>query len=253
MPLVTSSSCRSTCCLTALSLSVAQMVARSGSTSRSSEATTTAAPLGAAASLRSMMWHSTLMSWSSLRPSTRCSRNCGSSSLSGQPSSSVSMHSKAALRSSSPSSTVCLKGPRSTWCTSSGRFLVCSYSIGSSSGRASRTAAGLLCATQLSASSAPRRTLRSASSRVTRNWRSAASSTAGMGAPLANSVSVKRSELTTAARVSAEACDSRASSAGTTASGATAASLPRHSATTLRTPSSSRSANSKSRGSICST
>jgi len=31
-----------------------------------------------------------------------------------------------------------------------------------------------------------------------------------MGAPLANSVSVKRSELTTAARVSAEACDSRA-------------------------------------------
>ena len=35
-------------------------------------------------------------------------------------------------------------------------------------------------------------------------------STAGMGAPLANSVSVKRSELTTAARVKAEACDSRA-------------------------------------------
>ena len=52
--------------------------------------------------------------------------------------------------------------------------------------------------------------MRSASSRVTRNWRSAASSTAGMGAPLANSVSVKRSELTTAARVKAEACDSRA-------------------------------------------
>ena len=54
------------------------------------------------------------------------------------------------------------------------------------------------------------RTLRSASSRVMRNWRSEASSTAGMGAPLANSVSVKRSELTTAARVKAEACDSRA-------------------------------------------
>ena len=32
----------------------------------------------------------------------------------------------------------------------------------------------------------------------------------GVGAPLANSVSVKRSELTTAARVSAEARDSRA-------------------------------------------
>ena len=53
------------------------------------------------------------------------------------------------------------KGRRSTWCTSSGRFLVCSYSMGNSSGRASRTAAGLLCATQLSASSAPRRTWRS--------------------------------------------------------------------------------------------
>jgi len=37
---------------------------------------------------------------------------------------------------------------------------------------------------------------------------------AGMGAPLANSVSVKRSEFTTAARVSAEACDSRTWRAG---------------------------------------
>lgn len=47
-------------------------------------------------------------------PCSRCVMNCPTLMRSLQRSSSTSMHSKAALRSSSPSSILCLKGPKST-------------------------------------------------------------------------------------------------------------------------------------------
>mmetsp|Transcript_29072 Transcript_29072/g.74803 ORF Transcript_29072/g.74803 Transcript_29072/m.74803 type:complete len:222 (-) Transcript_29072:2803-3468(-) len=198
----------------------------------------------------SMRWQSSLMSPSSLSPSTRCCKKDENSSRSEHLERSVSIVSKAALRISRPSSTVCLNGPRSTWWTSSGLFAVSPYRSGSSVGSSSLMADGLLCARQLSASTAPRRTLRSASSSVARKASRDDCSGGGRG-PTPSSVTAQRMHAITVERVAADGDGSSASSCGTTAAGATAASRPRHSATTLRTPSSSRSAKERSLGSSC--
>mmetsp|Transcript_19750 Transcript_19750/g.37634 ORF Transcript_19750/g.37634 Transcript_19750/m.37634 type:complete len:216 (-) Transcript_19750:2763-3410(-) len=165
-------------------------------------------------------------------------------------SSRVSMHSKADFRSSSPSSTVCLKGPRSTVRTKSGLGTVCSYSKGRSVGRREWMMMALLCAVTCSTCTAARRTCRSSSVMRSRNLSMYDCSTASMGWGLSEMVHF--SDMTIVARALGEGDDKRSCKLGSKRSASMSVSFPRQSATTLRTPSSELSQCWKSRASTCS-
>mmetsp|Transcript_17915 Transcript_17915/g.51368 ORF Transcript_17915/g.51368 Transcript_17915/m.51368 type:complete len:327 (+) Transcript_17915:274-1254(+) len=151
-------------------------------------------------------------------------------------SSMVSMHAKLALRSGRPSSTVCLNGPRSTVRLSAVFTGIISKSSGITSERAaSRIVSGRWCASELNVTTAARRTTKSSS---LRSWTNAGSpflrASVGRGLVLANLrlvTSVQRTRACSFFRLLVMY--------GTTFSGVRIASLPRHSATMLRTPSSS--------------
>ncbi|CAN7943803.1 unnamed protein product, partial [Ixodes hexagonus] len=156
---------------------------------------------------------------------------------------------------SRPSSTVCLKGPISTSRISSDgltRTRVSRYSLGSREGSRSLTSSGRLWAAELSASSATRRTPRSGSPRASRNgdsrapstWEPSAQRDAGhhaVGALKDRSASAHLAAATTVALASGEGEARQASRRGSSSCGRERDRRPRHSATTLRAPSSGHS------------
>mmetsp|Transcript_33217 Transcript_33217/g.73438 ORF Transcript_33217/g.73438 Transcript_33217/m.73438 type:complete len:340 (-) Transcript_33217:387-1406(-) len=242
------SSCRSTSCFTASLLSLVVRVFSRGSTSFSRPASSAVG--SDAATLASMRWQGLLTSGWSFSPLSRCDTNTLVSSWPRQLSSRMSRHSNAALRSSRPSSILCLNGPRSTVRIMSSRTTVCSYSLGSSAPRCMATrATAFWWATALRATTAARRTWRSGSlimDRKSSTQRCRCSST-GWGF----STTVYLMAETTTVRTLAEGDEMRCCSAASTLSGCSRARWPRHSATTLR-HSSSASQLLSSRVSTCS-
>mmetsp|Transcript_30057 Transcript_30057/g.76555 ORF Transcript_30057/g.76555 Transcript_30057/m.76555 type:complete len:336 (+) Transcript_30057:545-1552(+) len=248
------SSCRSTSCFTASLFRRAVSVFSSGSHSRSAPA---AQPAGsAAASLATMRWQGALTSGWSPRPDCRCCRKVGVSSDARQPgaSSRMSRHSNAALRSSSPSSILCLKGPRSTVRMRSSRTAVCAYrpAMRPPSTPPPATRPAFWCATALSDTTAARRTWRSSSAMP-------APSSGPTTAPSAPSTACGRSTtmcftaLTTTARMLGSGALACCCTAASTGAGASSASRPRHSATTARPSSSPLPALASSSDSTCDT
>mmetsp|Transcript_15534 Transcript_15534/g.29158 ORF Transcript_15534/g.29158 Transcript_15534/m.29158 type:complete len:221 (+) Transcript_15534:212-874(+) len=164
---------------------------------------------------------------------------------SGSVSSTVSATASAALRRGSPSSTLCLKGPRST--TRSSRSSTVSQTTGSTSGpTSSATSRGWWCAAAFTSSRQARRTSRSSSRSMARNCGISGASSAVHRSPAPPPpppppwLTQYLSAVTIVHRMNASPAPSAASfsSPGSSFSGCMAASAPRHSATMLRTPSS---------------
>mmetsp|Transcript_21734 Transcript_21734/g.76317 ORF Transcript_21734/g.76317 Transcript_21734/m.76317 type:complete len:334 (+) Transcript_21734:215-1216(+) len=218
-------------------------------------------------SLPSSWWHSILTSSTSLRPLMRCVMNELAFTRSRAYSRMESMAENAALRKGRPSSILCLNGPRSTSRCSFSSML--EYRIGKtptsamlapvyarppssmstsaappfdspspsfvSSRRYGFTTATRWCTIALRDSNAARRTLRSASVRPLSSC-AAASRRNGAVATLA---AAYLSAVATVQRVLTSASPAISARRLTIFSGDTLASLPRHSAVMLRTPSSS--------------
>mmetsp|Transcript_38791 Transcript_38791/g.115330 ORF Transcript_38791/g.115330 Transcript_38791/m.115330 type:complete len:587 (+) Transcript_38791:1386-3146(+) len=175
--------------------------------------------------------------------------NVGASMCGRHASNKMSRHSNAALRSSRPSSIVCLNGPRSTTRTSSGCTTVFLYSIGSSTSRCGATSVALWCAAAAIDATAARRTLRSLSAASDRKLRTADESGASTACGRSTTACLTANATTQRTFALGEAV--RSESAVSTSCGCSSASCPRHSATMLRHSSSLSQAPSSSASTRC--